>query len=53
MGIAGSLEDTTIEEIKFQMETNLFGVLRVCHGVIPVMRFQITFVVVIIQRGVT
>jgi len=40
MGIAGSLEDTTIEEIKFQMETNLFGVLRVCHGVIPVMRAQ-------------
>jgi len=40
VGIAGSIEDTSIEEIKFQFETNFFGVLRVCHGVLPIMRQQ-------------
>ncbi len=40
VGIAGSVEDTAIEEIKFQFETNLFGVLRVCHEVLPIMRSQ-------------
>lgn len=40
IGIAGSIEDTSIEEIKSQFETNLFGVLRVCHEVLPIMRKQ-------------
>ena len=38
--IIGSLEDTTIEEAKSQLETNFFGSLRVCHAVLPVMRRQ-------------
>jgi NAD(P)-dependent dehydrogenase (short-subunit alcohol dehydrogenase family) len=38
--IIGSLEDTTIEEAKFQLETNFFGSLRVCRAVLPVMRQQ-------------
>jgi NAD(P)-dependent dehydrogenase (short-subunit alcohol dehydrogenase family) len=38
MGIAGALEDTTIEEARSQFETNFFGALRVCKAVLPAMR---------------
>jgi NAD(P)-dependent dehydrogenase (short-subunit alcohol dehydrogenase family) len=38
MGIAGPVEDTTIEEAKRQMEVNFFGVFRVCRAVLPAMR---------------
>jgi len=39
-GLFGSIEDTTIEEIKAQFETNFFGVVRLTQEVIPVMRKQ-------------
>lgn len=39
-GVAGSIEETSIEEIKFQFETNFFGAFRVCHEVLPIMRTQ-------------
>lgn len=39
-GIAGSVEDTTVEEAKKQFDTNFFGVHRMCRMVIPVMRSQ-------------
>ena len=39
-GLIGSLEDTLIEEIKAQFETNFFGVIRVTQQVLPVMRKQ-------------
>ena len=37
-GISGAIEDTPISTAKAQLETNFFGVLRVCHAVLPAMR---------------
>lgn len=37
-GIAGAIEDTSIEEAVRQFETNFFGVMRVCHAALPAMR---------------
>jgi NAD(P)-dependent dehydrogenase (short-subunit alcohol dehydrogenase family) len=39
-GLMGAIEDTSIAEAKAQMETNFFGVLRVCRAVLPAMRRQ-------------
>ena len=39
-GIAGAIEDTTPAEIQAQFETNFFGVFRVCHATIPILRAQ-------------
>ena len=39
-GIAGAVEDTTVNEARRQFETTLFGVWRVCRAVLPVMRRQ-------------
>jgi len=38
--IAGSVENSSIDEINFQFETNFLGIVRVCQSVIPVMREQ-------------
>ena len=37
-GIVGSLEDTSIDEIKALFETNVHGVLRCCKAALPEMR---------------
>lgn len=39
-GIAASIEDTTLEEARWLMETNFFGALRMCRAVLPIMRAQ-------------
>ena len=36
--LAGSVEDTTPDEARAQMETNLLGTWRVCRAVLPAMR---------------
>ncbi|MBT9167586.1 MAG: Cyclopentanol dehydrogenase [Syntrophomonadaceae bacterium] len=39
-GLAGAIEDTSTLEAKSQLETNFFGVLRVCRAALPIMRRQ-------------
>jgi NAD(P)-dependent dehydrogenase (short-subunit alcohol dehydrogenase family) len=39
-GLAGAVEDTSVEEARAQMETNFFGVLQICRTVLPIMRRQ-------------
>lgn len=39
-GIAGSVEDTSAEEVKYQFETNFFGAVKVIQACIPVFRKQ-------------
>lgn len=39
-GIAGAVEDTSLAEARAQLDTNFFGVLRVCRAVLPILRGQ-------------
>lgn len=39
-GIAGAVEETSIEEAKAQLETNFFGTLRMINETVPLMRLQ-------------
>ncbi|MFY3740698.1 MAG: NAD(P)-dependent dehydrogenase (short-subunit alcohol dehydrogenase family) [Candidatus Nitrosomirales archaeon] len=39
-GLMGCVEDLSMEEVKAQFETNLFGVIRVTQAVLPAMRRQ-------------
>ncbi|HHY64800.1 MAG TPA: SDR family oxidoreductase [Clostridiaceae bacterium] len=39
-GIAGSVEDVSMEEARVQFDVNFFGTLRVIKAVLPVMRSQ-------------
>jgi NAD(P)-dependent dehydrogenase (short-subunit alcohol dehydrogenase family) len=37
-GVAGAIEDTSIDEAREQFEVNFFSVLRMCRAVLPIMR---------------
>ena len=39
-GLAGAVEDSDVEEVKGQFETNFFGTWRVCRAVLPHLRRQ-------------
>lgn len=39
-GIAGSIEDTSAEETRYQLETNFFGAVKTIQSCIPVFRAQ-------------
>jgi NAD(P)-dependent dehydrogenase (short-subunit alcohol dehydrogenase family) len=39
-GIAGAVEDTSLEEAQALFETNIWGAFRVCKAVLPLMRAQ-------------
>lgn len=39
-GIAGSIEDSSSEEIKYQFETNFFGVVKTIQACLPIFRQQ-------------
>lgn len=38
IGIAGSVEDTRVEEAYKQFDTNFFGIIRMCRNILPIMR---------------
>jgi len=38
IGIAGPLENCSMEEIQMQFDVNFFGVVRMCKAVIPIMK---------------
>jgi short-subunit dehydrogenase len=40
VGLAGAIEDTSLEEAQALFETNFFGALRVCKAVLPALREQ-------------
>jgi NADP-dependent 3-hydroxy acid dehydrogenase YdfG len=39
-GLAGSVEDASSEEVKYQFETNFFGVVKTIQACLPVFRSQ-------------
>jgi short-subunit dehydrogenase len=45
-GFTGALEETSMDEIRAQFETNFFGAVRVMQSVIPIMRKQTTGIIV-------
>jgi len=39
-GVAGAIEETTIDEVRYQFETNFFGVVKTIQACLPVFRQQ-------------
>ncbi len=39
-GIAGAIEETSIDEVRYQFETNFFGVVKTIQACLPIFRMQ-------------
>jgi NAD(P)-dependent dehydrogenase (short-subunit alcohol dehydrogenase family) len=50
-GLAGAFEDTSMEEVRAQYETNVFGLMRTTQAVLPAMRKQRSGIIVNISSG--
>ncbi len=50
--LAGAFEDLSLDEIKTQYETNVFGLIRTTQSVLPIMRKQRSGMIVNISSGV-
>ena len=50
--LAGAFEDLSLDEIKTQYETNVFGLVRTTQEVLPIMRKQRSGLIVNISSGV-
>jgi NAD(P)-dependent dehydrogenase (short-subunit alcohol dehydrogenase family) len=51
-GLFGAFEDISLNEIKAQYDTNLFGLIRTTQAVLPTMRKQKSGIIVNISSGV-
>jgi len=51
-GLVGAFEDLSLDEIKTQYETNVFGLIRTTQEVLPIMRKQRSGMIVNISSGV-
>jgi short-subunit dehydrogenase len=50
-GLFSPIEDVTLDQVKEQFETNLFGVVRVTKEVLPIMRKQRKGTIVNVSSG--
>ena len=50
-GLGGAFEDTSMEEVRTQYETNVFGLIRTTQAVLPAMRKQRSGIIVNISSG--
>jgi NAD(P)-dependent dehydrogenase (short-subunit alcohol dehydrogenase family) len=50
-GLNGAFEDLAMDEIKTQYETNVFGLIRTTHAVLPIMRRQKSGTIINISSG--
>lgn len=50
--LSGAFEDLSIDEIKRQYETNIFGLIRTTQSVLPIMRKQKSGLIVNISSGI-
>ena len=49
--LSGTFEDISIDEIKTQYETNVFGLIRTTQAVLPIMRKQKSGMIINISSG--
>lgn len=50
-GLTGAFEDLSMDEIKAQFETNVYGLIRTTQAVLPIMRKQKSGVIVNVSSG--